>query len=586
MSPKKRPKNRAPHRTSTRRPPTAPPRVVPTPHDVSDVPLPEIFSDVEQAVSTPNPIALLTYTSSVLAALDPREERRDEFLRAHDADADDAVSLVRLCETFMHAGLRVTDALLNVIAELTPDEMLAERIRRSVASRRHATPGWTRRLGQTEVARTVELRHVLRDGDNLLIGVRLPSRHDLTFLVYIDHNLGTVVKDAFVLGQPIEAVLERMATLDDAGETTTHELDHADARARLTEAIHMGAITVPAFETDTWPACRPLLEWVVSKLPEGGTGYERPEWSEDDLSRLTDAFFASSFGRPLEDPDHRQLLGSILWFATDYGPGDPLRWSPTAVEILLADWLPRKVLAPTDYLAKAPDVLRGFVRYCHAERRISRDLTIQTLAAVDEFEPEYQAAIAAPPAEDDAWDGLNLGGYLREQLERSVGGAEALDRLDATPLPDEPFDWSGISDDVHGRVAEVLALVDGCCADLFDVEFRTACRRFLSRIAASDPAIFRGRATARTGAAAVCWVVGQANDVFRTGHPRVKDLLAWFGVGGSLTKRAEPMLRAIGGELGYGPVELGDPALLISWMRGAIILMRESTEDAYGELER
>ena len=39
------------------------------------------------------------------------------------------------------------------------------------------------------------------------------------------------------------------------------------------------------------------------------------------------------------------MLSSLLWFGSGYGPGDPLRWSPTAVEILMLDWIPRKILA-------------------------------------------------------------------------------------------------------------------------------------------------------------------------------------------------------------------------------------------------
>ena len=101
----------------------------------------------------------------------------------------------------------------------------------------------------------------------------------------------------------------------------------------------------PPLETETWPASRPLTEWLVRLLPEGGTGYVRPKWSEAGKNKLAKRFFGSEFGKPLDDDDHRDLLDQFLWFGTDYGPGDPLRWSPVAVEILLADWIPRKIVA-------------------------------------------------------------------------------------------------------------------------------------------------------------------------------------------------------------------------------------------------
>jgi hypothetical protein len=53
--------------------------------------------------------------------------------------------------------------------------------------------------------------------------------------------------------------------------------------------------------------------------------------------------------------------------------------------------------------------------------------------------------------------------------------------------------------------------------------------------------------------------------------------LGWFGVKGSVSQRAEPMLRAIGVEPqpGYGPLMLGTPDLLVSGRRVAIIAQRD-----------
>ena len=35
------------------------------------------------------------------------------------------------------------------------------------------------------------------------------------------------------------------------------------------------------------------------------------------------------------------------------------------MELLLDDWFPRKMVADAAYLAKLPDLVRGFIRYCH-----------------------------------------------------------------------------------------------------------------------------------------------------------------------------------------------------------------------------
>jgi hypothetical protein len=205
-----------------------------------------------------------------------------------------------------------------------------------------------------------------------------------------------VVKDAFLAPSPIGEVVAGLQQATHDPDVGNRDISLADARARVAEAIEKGAITFPPFETDTWPGSRPLTEWLLRLMPEGGTGYVRPTWTKAAKRKLANRFFGSEFGRPLDDADHRDLLNEFVWFGTDYGPGDPMRWSPVAVEILLADWIPRKIVADPEYLSRAPALLRAFIRFCHAERKIRPGLTDETLAAVDEYEPEYQRVIRSP----------------------------------------------------------------------------------------------------------------------------------------------------------------------------------------------
>lgn len=350
---------------------------------------PDLLSTVREAVSADDPTSLLTYASTLLAAVQP--DRRS--LRQ---PPDEGPTLRDLIDSLLDVDLVETSALLLCLAELAGDDVLRRRVVRQVLARNHALPAWLLALRAAEPTECLQVRHVLGDGDNVMAGVRLTDGRELTAMIYIDHNMGTLVKDAFVVPSSPQALADRMRELADDPDTTIAGLDPADARTRVTAAIELGAITIPPFETDTWPGCRALVEWAVAKLPDGGTGYERPEWDDQDLAALTERFFASPFGSALDDDDHRSLLESLLWFGTDYGPGDPLRWSPTAVEILLLDWLPRKIVAEAEYLAQAPELLRAFIRFCHAERGIRAALTDQTLAAVDEDEPDYQQIIRTP----------------------------------------------------------------------------------------------------------------------------------------------------------------------------------------------
>ncbi len=358
----------------------------------------------------------------------------------------------------------------------------------------------------------------------------------------------------------------------------------------------------PPLESDTWPQARPLVEWVARLLPAGGRGYETTGWDDEAQAAVTEAFFASVHGRALDDDDGRGLFESILWFGCDYGPRDPYHWSPASVGILLTDWIPRKIVAPVDSLRQAPGVLRAVILWAHEQRGIPGRWTREALAAVDEWEPEYQRLIRTPRPQgplallaamgamdaDEVWD-MPLGAVSeQDRLEAAVGGAEVLAGLSASPLPDEPFDWTGIPDDTKDTVSGLLALLDGYCDAELDVEYRTACRRLLARAAAGDPAVFRRSFRLGVTAAGIVWVIGKANDAFAAGRGwQVKDLAAAFGLptSSALSSRGYVMMEAAGitlelsAEL-HTDLLLGTPELLVSGRRLALVQRRDRSAQA------
>ncbi|MHA6669672.1 hypothetical protein ACX3O0_12465 [Homoserinimonas sp. A447] len=308
MSSKKGRNRHEPKRTSTRQPGRRPPRPS-AGSDRVELPELELLAGLDDALREPHPMAFLLRASALGSVLDPREQ--DPF-----ASAEDQPSLPELFEMFLETGHRQTDALLLVLARMQDDELLAARIRREVAERRHPLPGWIIRLDQVEPYRAVEMTHVLGDGDNIVLGVRLPGGRECSILVYIDHNLGTVVKDAFVLDRTIAESVDAWTRLDADSGAEVADLPLADARAKIAEAIETGAATFPPFETETWPSVRPLTEWMLSLLPPDGTGYVRQEWTSEELATISDEFFASAFAQQLDDENNRMMAQSLL----EYGP--------------------------------------------------------------------------------------------------------------------------------------------------------------------------------------------------------------------------------------------------------------------------
>jgi hypothetical protein len=540
------------------------------------------MDQVAAALDSAVPLPLLTLASAVLSALEPRRQWPPS------PDPEPELPRDEVLDVFFRSPAVETSALLTALGALTGDEVLGRRVRREVALRGDVLPRWLTQLDRAVPAgRPVLMTEVLGDGEDIVLGVELTGGSELVVLVFVDHESGSLVKDAFVTVGPVADVVATMRSRAD-DDFAFADLSPADARARIREAIDRWAITVPVVETDTWPSCRPLLEWVLRALPEGGTGYERREWSDEERQEIADRFFASGFGSGFDDDDHRRLLDTLLWYGTDYGPGDPLRWSPVRVEILLADWIPRKIRADVPYLAKAPDLLRAFIRFAHDEAEIRPGLTDETLAMVDELEPEYQEIIRTPRLQGPEALLARMGALDEDLLEHralaelalEVGGEDVLAALDDAPLPDEPFAWVRVPDDVRERVGEVLALVDRACDELFDVEVRTASRRLLAAVVAGDAEIFRGRTQPKTLAATIVWLVAQANKAF-SNAVTVAGLLAHIGVGsGTPGRHADRVLRAIGVVgYGHGPLRLESVDYLTSEGRRQVIRLRDAFAD-------
>nr|MBA3311442.1 hypothetical protein [Nocardioidaceae bacterium] len=237
--------------------------------------------------------------SGLLEVTDPRS--RDPF-----ANDEQRASLADLVESFIGTPYAETTAALTALRALGTDEVLVARIGRELATRRHPMPDWLTGLDQARVEPDVWfMTHVLGDGDDYLVGVTLPTGHALSALVYVDHNLGTVVKDAFVVPEPLEDLAIKMGTLIEDPDQSLTRTDPTTTRAVVEAAIDSGSRLYPPLTSDSWPMCRPLVEWMLRMLPTGGVAPELREWSEEARAAIAEAFFASSYGALLDREDER-----------------------------------------------------------------------------------------------------------------------------------------------------------------------------------------------------------------------------------------------------------------------------------------
>lgn len=602
---------------------------------------PDLFATIDEALNAAHPAALLMLASGIAAATEPDPDRIPED-GEEDDDAPD-VSLDLLLSSFRDVARRQTDALLLVMKEFLPDPQERDRIRREIAARRHPLPGWLLRLERLVPKRAVAFTDVLDDGDDVVVEIELPTRRTMTLIVYVDTNLGTAVKNAFLVEASLEAVLAIHEENAEEGMSVV-PLSLADARARIAQGVENGRMLYPPIESDEWPGLRPFVEWILRLMPEGGTAIEWVEPSESDLEHYRDAFLSSQYASGLAEhgidiggPSSTAagIADNLMWFASSHGTGDPLRFSPTSLEILLTEWVPRKIMADDAYLRAVPEVARRFVRFAHERRDVPPSRTAEAISSIDQFEPEYLAIISKPrrhgplalmerlgmlpPLGDDTdldSEGHTAGdlaallarmaqepgidqqllatmrakaasmdpsvldtpSWLLARLAKTVGGASALDELDTVPLPAEQLMLDGVPSDVRERVASLAGLLDPVAEAWGGPELVTSARRILARIASGDPGIFRRRSKDENTAAAVLWISIKVNDLL--GHGSAGELAEAFGLTSVPTQRAQPMLSALGvpdqdrAWWAYESV-LGDPALLTSERRLGLVVERD-----------
>lgn len=492
-----------------------------------------------------------------------------------------------LLDSLLEVDIAETTALLHLVAALAEDELTRARIKRVLATRRQPVPPTVSEFASLRVTQAWFMGDELGDADNVILGIEWPSGAEATAVVLIDHNLGTIAKDAFFIGADGASVVARYHELADESGASIGPvpIDLASARARIQQAItrFLDSGFEPADDDPDipgqWPQCSVLLTHVLDGMPVGGEAYDVDhDCDPEALAEIVTDFLQSpeASALPASD-DTANLAGWLTHFAQHEG-GDPLRWSAVNVEIALVQALPFEPELTDAQLDLVPSVLPALVRYAHRETRISPPSQAETHDSIARWLPEFEQTrqITAPMRAEFAARAAILGSPLdwhQYMLRRAAG----TDTVDLEPLPDEPLLLDGVPEDLHPVVTEISGhldrLVDEAGFAALGIEFRTACRRFLVGAAAGDPAVLRRRAKPLNTAATIAWMVGRGNELVGYSPAPVGsgDLQAWFGVSGLSSDRGHALLDAFHG--GHAPkdlvptVALGDARLLVGECR-------------------
>lgn len=228
-------------------------------------------------------------------------------------------------------------------------------------------------------------------GDQEMVGIGFDAeggrRHALGFM--IDHNFEGLVREATL----VPDIEEFRRSWQDVSSMAIVDIDAQGAANRLGQGLRMYDLYLDPPVSDDVDQLAMLMKARLRLLPDP----QEREWREvpDDEREA----FAADFAASKEARGSRQAVELARWFIDyrfGYTDGDPLRWSPIAVELCLLDWFPRKATLDAEDVAEIPDALRRFVRFAGRKKGLSRASIKETLDAIDEFEPDYLAAMREP----------------------------------------------------------------------------------------------------------------------------------------------------------------------------------------------
>lgn len=349
----------------------------------ADAPL---LPEVRVALDSGQPLDLLGLVSVLILATSAP-------LRPAPTGPDEQPTrLDELVAAFIGSPAPETTALLAALGELVlDDDALRDRCRLEVDARDDALPRWLAELSTTRVHAAARMSHVLGDADEFLVGVRLADGRELTCGATVDHQDLTELTDAFFVPEALDAVLAVAKASNTDPDVSFADVDPADARVELAQALER-TMTLPLFEeSETWPACRALVRWLITLMPTGGSNQRQRQRDSFDDGELFNRFLASPSGRPFADSAHRGLLESCA----SEGTGDPLRWSAARLRLLLGEAPGDSDDIPEDVQLNLPELLGAFVPFAHAESGIRPELTADAVTAIDEMADSYRAAVLA-----------------------------------------------------------------------------------------------------------------------------------------------------------------------------------------------
>jgi len=262
-------------------------------------------------------------------------------------------------------------------------------------------PAWVHRIATFRLTGTVLSEDISGDGLSVVLDYD-DEQYPHTVIVFVDNNLGALVKDVFV-GPPLQQVVDAYRS---GGGVTIRTVRPAVAAGIILQALGETDEYDDPPVSDDFDFFSGLLVNRLTQLPERPV---RPPVQPRLSGRQRDRLVAEFVDRPAAaalPPEAAVIARLWLDHALDYTAGGPLRVSAVLVELFITQWLPRKIFADSNYARDVPLVLKAWLRFAAERTEVDAGTLREALDAVDTwapalwFQPTDPAQLEVPTAAD------------------------------------------------------------------------------------------------------------------------------------------------------------------------------------------
>ena len=220
---------------------------------------------IERAISTGRPIDVIGLASAAIAiVLFPEKEEDPERFVLREKVLEQVV--------LRYVEVGSTEALIyaNALTLLLPNDTLRTSLAPALDGSEPALPEWLARAEAAVLEQPTIVRDLFDDDEWLLAGVRFADGSRFSFRVEINHDTDSAATDAILMPNDVDDVRQRLRASGSEEELAIIDTDATDFWARYTEAVALADELDTPGRSDTWPSCRPAIEWALRQAPAAG----------------------------------------------------------------------------------------------------------------------------------------------------------------------------------------------------------------------------------------------------------------------------------------------------------------------------